>query len=159
MSGARWAPLALALAAGCAHARTVPAEVIRAGAHCGGDVQGTSARWLGTEQALRGALQTGAALGAPSQPPAVDFSREGVLLVAAGQRPTAGYGLALAEPGARVEDGVATVVVRFDEPASGAILAQVVTSPCLLVRLPGEGLREVRVVDPAGAVRATARVN
>lgn len=149
---------ALALAAACAHARPLPATVVRSGMQCGGAAEGVSARWLGTESALREALVLEAPLGVAPAAPAVDFSRSGVILVAMGQRPTAGYAISLAEPRAEVRDGVATLVVTLEEPAPDAMLAQVITSPCLLVSLPREGLREVRVVDAAGAVRAVARI-
>jgi hypothetical protein len=157
------AGLALVVAAlassGCARARVVPAQVVRSGAQCGGSATTTAAHWLGTEAALREALGASGPLGlAAAEPFPVDFSQQGVVLVSVGQRPTAGYAISLAAPGAEVKDGVATLTVKLEEPAPGAVLAQVVTSPCLLVALPREGLREVRVVDSAGAVRATAPV-
>jgi hypothetical protein len=133
--------------------------VIRSGPTCGGDAAGASARWLGDEAALRAALAAGAPLGGAAAPaPPVDFRREGVVLVASGRHPTAGHALSLHDAEVAVAGGVATLVVRFEEPPPGAILAQVVTSPCLLVRLPRGGAREVRIVDPAGAVRARAAI-
>jgi hypothetical protein len=147
------------VAAGCAHARGVPAVAVRGGAQCGGAGATPTARWIPSEAAARQALGLGAVLDGP--PPAslgVDFGRDGAVLVAMGRRPTAGYEIALASPRAEVKDGVATIAVRFEEPPQGAVLAQVVTSPCLLVVLPREGLREVRVVDGSGAVRAVAPV-
>jgi len=136
----------------------VTASVVRAGAQCGGDGSGPYARWIATEGALRAAMGSGGVFGAEAPSPPIDFAREGVLAVYMGQRPTAGYGLALHDPTVAIAGGVGTVVVRFEEPAPGAMVAQVLTSPCLLLRLPREDLREVRVVDPAGAVRAVAPV-
>jgi hypothetical protein len=149
-----------ALALACAHGgRVATASPVAGGAHCGREERGAVARFIGTEQAYRAALAAGGLPpgGAPRATP-IDFASEGVLLVEMGQRPTAGYALALAAPEVRVVDGVATVAVRFDAPPAGAMVAQVVTSPCLLVRLPRAGLRELRVVDASGALRATARV-
>lgn len=148
-----------AFLAGCAAHRhgVAAASAVHAGQHCGGPGAGPSARWIGDEAGLRAALSAGPALGgAAATAPRVDFSREGVVAVSAGTRPTAGYAIALHEEAVTIADGVATIVVRIDGPAAGAILAQVVTSPCLLVRLPREGIREVRVVDPVGALLATA---
>jgi hypothetical protein len=109
---------------------------------------------------VRQALAAEGPLGAPAvAAPGVDFARDGVVLVAMGRRSTAGYALALASRRAEVKGGVATLSVRFEEPAPGAVLAQVVTSPCLLVALPRKGLREVRVVDAGGVVRAVAPVS
>jgi hypothetical protein len=75
-----------------------------------------------------------------------------------GQRPTGGYALGLQDPTVAIANRVGTVVVRFQEPAPGAMVPQVLTSPCLLLKLPKDDLREVRVVDPTGLLRATAPV-
>lgn len=161
----RWAGrLALALAAvfsGCSSTRArapsnVTASVLRASTQCGGDVTGPSARWITNEGALRAALGSGGAFGESEAP--VDFHREGVLGVYMGQRPTAGYALALHDPNVPIAAGVGTVTVRFDEPGPGAYVAQVLTSPCLLLRVPKAGLRQIRVVDPTGTVRASVNV-
>jgi hypothetical protein len=160
MSARRGVALAvLVMAAGCAHSGPVPATTLRGGAQCGGAAAEPSARWLASEAELRQALAAEGPLGAQVALPAgVDFARDGVVLVAMGRRATAGYGVGLESEQVQVKGGVATLVVRFDEPPPGAIMAQVITSPCLLVALPREGLREVRVVDAAGAVRAVAPV-
>jgi protease stability complex PrcB-like protein len=157
----RLALAAALLSAACAAHRprgpaTVTASVVRASAQCGGDVSGPSARWIGTEGAFLAAMGAGGAFGAES--PKVDFRREGVLGVYMGQRPTAGYALALQDPTVAIADGVGRVVVRFEEPLAGAMVAQVLTSPCLLVRMPKDDIRLLRVVDPAGTVRASANV-
>lgn len=158
-----WAAVAaaLTLVAGCAHARGVPATMVRSGAQCGGAGQGPSARWLANEESLREVLAAEGplALSGPTQSHlAVDFTQQGVVLVSTGRKSTAGHAVTLAATEAEQKDGIATLAVRFDEPPPGAVLAQVVTSPCLLVALPRAGLREVRVVDAAGVVRATAPV-
>lgn len=88
----------------------------------------------------------------PPPASAVDFSREGVLLIAMGQRPTAGYGLSLSDT-VTFEDGVLTVWVDWREPPPGARQAQVVTNPCLLVQLPSVAFTRVRVVDREDRVR------
>lgn len=148
----------LLLAAACAGHRhgVTRASTVRAATQCGASDEAPSARWIATEGELRAALGFGAVLGTPEPAPAVDFSNEAVLAVFMGQKRTAGFGLALHETEVAVADGRATLVVRFEEPPPGAMLAQVVTSPCLLLRLPRSGIREVRVVDPGGALRAKA---
>lgn len=158
----RVASIAIAAAAflgGCAAHRhgVAAAAAIHAGSQCGDPGTGPSARWIGDEAGLRSALFGGASIGgAGVAPPPVNLSTEGVVLVSAGTRPTAGWTIALGEEAVALADGVATIVVRIDGPAAGAIVAQVLTNPCLLVRLPREGIGEVRVVDPAGAMLAIA---
>ncbi len=162
----RTAQLALAavvLAIACAAQRghrhgAATASVVRADTQCGGEATAPSARWISTEGAFRAALGAGGVFGGEAASPAIDFAKEGVLAIFMGQRTTGGYGLALHDPAVTIADGVGTVVVRFEEPAPGMMVTQVLTSPCLLLRMPRGGLREVRVVDPAGTVRATAMV-
>lgn len=87
------------------------------------------------------------------EPPAVEFKHESVLLLAMGQRPTAGYQLALAQPSLRIDDGVAVVRVLWMEPAPSSAQAQVLTSPCAMLKLPRKGYERVRVVDQNGQAR------
>ncbi len=157
---ARLALAAAVLSTACASHRprgpaSVTASVLRAGTQCGGEVTGPSAHWISTEGVLRAAMGTGGAFGVEADLP-VDFHKEGVLAVYMGQRPTGGYALALHAPAVAIQDHVGTVVVRFEEPQPGGMVTQVITSPCLLIRLPRAELQQVRVVDPAGTLRATA---
>ena len=89
----------------------------------------------------------------PPSPPAVDFPREGVLLIAMGQRSSAGYGLTLADKVAVVRDGVLTVRVDWREPLPDRLRAQVMTSPCLLVAVPDAGFTRIEVVDQEERLR------
>ncbi len=159
---------ALALA-GCAHqeaaaappaspppAGEVVVQALRGSDQCG-DTPAPWVRWIGEPMAWRGALPS---TGFGSGPKAieVDFAASGVLLVGQGQRPTSGHGVELATPLARVEGRTAVVRVVLRAPATGAITAQVVTSPCLAVRVPRQGLEEVRAVDQEGRLLGSARV-
>jgi hypothetical protein len=71
-----------------------------------------------------------------------------LVAISRGRQPTPGYAFAL--EGARRQDGTAVVSVRWDTPESGAVLAQVMTHPCLVVSLPGTGLTRVEAVDQSG---------
>jgi PrcB C-terminal len=160
-SAGRLALAAAALVAACAAQRvrgpsSVTASVVRASAQCGGEASGPAARWIATEGAFHAAMGAGGMFGGEATAP--DFRKEGVLAVFMGQRPTAGYGLALHDPNVAIVDGVGKVVVRFEEPEPGAMVAQVLTSPCLLLRMPKQGIRQLRVVDPSGTQRASANV-
>jgi hypothetical protein len=66
--------------------------------------------------------------------PAVDFSKEMVLAVFLGSRPTAGYALEIVSA---TQNG-GTLVVRYREsaPARSAMTAQVLTSPYHFVAVP-----------------------
>lgn len=77
----------------------------------------------------------------------VDFSREGILVVAMGQKPTGGYGLALNREVAVISDDAAVLRVSWIEPPKDAILPQVITSPCLAVILPKGSYNRIRLLD------------
>jgi hypothetical protein len=68
------------------------------------------------------------------QPPAVDFSKEMVLAVFLGSRPTAGYGVEII--GTKEANGALTVQYRQTRPPPGAITAQVITMPYVMVAVP-----------------------
>ena len=66
--------------------------------------------------------------------PAVDFSKEMVVAVFLGSRPTAGFSMEIV--GAREEGATLTVQYRETRPQAGRIAAQVLTSPYHIVAVP-----------------------
>jgi hypothetical protein len=72
--------------------------------------------------------------GAPGALPAVDFSREMVVGVFLGSRPTAGYGVEIV----RAVGNSGALVVEYIEtaPSRDAITAQILTAPYHLVAIP-----------------------
>ena len=86
--------------------------------------------------------------------PASTLNSERVFVISMGLRPTAGYRLSLAHTRARLEHGVATIPLTWHEPATGAITAQVITHPCLVVALEKRRYAAVRAVDQNGVERA-----
>ncbi len=72
---------------------------------------------------------------APDKPvPAVDFSREMVVGVFLGSRPTAGYAVEIS--GTRAASAALVVAYRVGAPSPDTITAQVITSPYHLVAIP-----------------------
>jgi hypothetical protein len=68
--------------------------------------------------------------------PAVDFTRAVVIGVFLGSRPTSGFTVEITA--VKTQDALAVVEYIERRPAPGAIVAQVLTSPFHLVRLPRE---------------------
>lgn len=136
--------------------REVDVRVVRASARCAVPGQGVTARWVGSADGLADVFPQ--PLGADETAPDVDFRRDRVLVVGMGPKPTGGYAIELARPKAPVKGDVAAVVVALREPEPGALVTQALTSPCLAVAVPREGIAEVKVVDAKGAVLASARV-
>ncbi len=67
-------------------------------------------------------------------PPKVDFTREMVLCVAIGQRPTGGYGVRITRT--HLEGGELHVEVHETRPPQGAIVPMVLSQPYEMVRVP-----------------------
>ena len=68
-----------------------------------------------------------------------------LVAISRGQQPTPGYALSL--DSALAEGTTALIQVIWDSPPSDAVLAQVITHPCLVVGLPSASFSKVRVVD------------
>ena len=77
----------------------------------------------------------------------VDFSREGIFIAAMGQKPTGGYGLHLARESAAIKNEAAVLKVTWVEPQKGAMLPQMITSPCLAISLPKGPYSQIDVID------------
>ncbi len=71
----------------------------------------------------------------PAPPvPAVDFSREIIVVAAAGMRPSSGYAIQVMS--ATEAKGDVTVSVELISPGAGCINAQMMTSPVDIARIP-----------------------
>jgi hypothetical protein len=81
----------------------------------------------------------------PPERPAVDFRREAVVIVAAGERPTGGWTVTV--DSVAPANGGLTVSYTLSGPGAGCITAQIITSPVDVVRVP----------RPSGEVRFTSR--
>ena len=64
----------------------------------------------------------------------IDFSAESVLIVSAGQKPSAGYGLKLTNWLLEQDHWQVTRIAQ--QPGANSMQAQFITSPCLLVKIP-----------------------
>ncbi len=83
--------------------------------------------------------------GTRARPP-VDFSREMVVGVFAGGRPTAGFEVEIV--GARSEGTALVVEYREKPPRQGALTAQVLTAPYHIVAVPRHDVVTFETVNP-----------
>lgn len=151
---------ALTLMGGCAQTSSsaasdsvLPAQTLYVSPQCG-SLEQSALLWIASAEDWR--FHYGQVMSLrmnPPAPPLVDFPREGVLLIAMGQRPSAGYGLNLIGETVAMEDGVLTVRVAWREPLPGYRQAQMISNPCLLAKLPDAGFSRIRVLDQDGRVR------
>ena len=142
------APIALipllAIAIGCTGSQQLDAvEVLNYG-QCEGLEAGLTIVDFATTATIRGSRLI-AAPGTPSNDP-------DVLLIALsrGTQPTPGYGFAL--QAVSREGAQARIRVNWFSPPADAVLAQLITQPCLVVGLPGAGIRRVEAFDQSGAL-------
>lgn len=75
-------------------------------------------------------------------------------LIEMGQRHTAGHGVAVSRE-AREVGGNLQVYTTYFAPPADAMTAQMISSPCVLVRLPNALYNAVEVYDQDGELRAT----
>ncbi|GAB5477469.1 MAG: hypothetical protein Marn2KO_09360 [Marinobacter nauticus] len=73
----------------------------------------------------------------------VDLSREALVMVTLGQKPTAGYSVGLQSALAQGESLV--LDMRVNEPAPDMMVAQVITSPCAVLAVEPRGWQQIRV--------------
>jgi len=88
----------------------------------------------------------------------VDFSREGILMVSMGQKPTGGYRLGLNREFAVISDGTAVLSVSWIDPPKSAILPQIITSPCLAIILPKGPYSQIHLLDQDAHLRLQLRI-
>lgn len=66
-----------------------------------------------------------------------------VLLIAQGRKPTPGYGLTLTD--SRLTGKTLEIRVAAHSPAPGQAMAQMITTPCLILSIPRNGWQQLRV--------------
>ncbi len=130
------AALVLSLA-GCSGARPVQTEVMLAHQNCQTLEAGITPVTLDRVAKIRGSRLISldpagqAQQGQPQQPQLNDIA---LFAISKGEMPTPGYSMTLA--GAKLAEQVLTVQVNWQTPAADAVLAQVITHPCLVIAVP-----------------------
>lgn len=90
-------------------------------------------------------------LGAPKiEKPNMDFMRENVLVVFMGQRPTAGYGFTLPPNALSLAGDTASLKLNYLSPPKGAMTAQIITSPCIFLKITKTSIHKLRIIDQEG---------
>ena len=139
---------------------TVEVTLLTQSSQCWSDVVEPSVAWITGSEAYKSAYEQTRRhiLGGADYLPAVDFTRSNVVVVYMGKYSTAGYQLELAAETAAINDHELTLFVSWVEPPVDALMAQVITSPCLLVSIPKGDYLAIRVRDAGGGIRASTRL-
>ena len=124
--------------------RDIEVAVLSSAVHCGGPTEAPRADWISQPEASR--LPSRSTL-----PPAPSYTWdpavEGALLIHMGTRPTGGYSIELASPTAKVHKAVATILINWIEPEPGSFVTQALTAPCLLLKIPRQGIEKIVIKD------------
>ena len=137
-----------------ANASPITVEVLYRDQQC--NVLQAQTRWLDSPQAYQALfeeLRKTYVGGSGQQPPPVDFTQNGVLLVAMGQKNTGGYAVDLAASDAEISESILKLSVNWHEPKKGMMVTQALTSPCLLLKVPKARFERIEVKDQSGATR------
>lgn len=143
------------LAMGRMGSTELPFETLYSSARCDSSVKGPAITWVTDDDAYRLLYRRlqGSLLGGPPAPE-VDFKRETVILVEMGFRPSGGYEI-IVNPGSVVKrDAELEVNADFKSPPPDMLTAQVITSPCVILRLKRVSFKKIRLLDASGSVVA-----
>ena len=141
---------------------TVPIEVMRGGSMVGLDEKEPGGIWIADRKQLddfsiRHIKKT--KIGGTSDfPEKIDFSKEGMLIVWMGLKPTGGHALQTVADQAAIENRSAIVPIRRITPEQGAMLTQVITQPYLMLRVGKGDFDSIAIVDPDGPSRIVVPV-
>lgn len=92
-------------------------------------------------------------MGQGTEPPTVDFKKYFVVQIEMGQKPTAGYSVTIDKPSASLIDDKLVIKTNWQEPSQGHQLPQIITNPCLIVRVPAIKFKSIQVLDQADKER------
>ncbi len=79
--------------------------------------------------------------------PTTDFNEFYVIAIEMGRKPTAGFGIDAKKITASLEDRVAIIQISWQQPSSDMLMAQMLTSPCVLVLLTRGAYDRILVKD------------
>lgn len=148
---------ALLCLAGCGTqpvSTSLTATLLTAGAYCGHMDTAGKAVWLDNAAELHAVYDAinRQRLGESPAWPEVDFMNYGVIAVFMGLKSTGGYTLALENQEVPINKKVAELRLISGTPSPDQFTVQVITSPCLLIKMPKAGYSAVRIVDRGGSL-------
>lgn len=135
-----------------------PVVVIQQVSVCGKLVE---SQWLDNPQQYHStfeALFQGLISDSRPQPAPINFKTHAALLISMGQQRTGGYSVRLASDQIQVSDGRGKVSVKWITAKSGMVTIQMLTNPCLLLKVPRGNYRIVDVVDQNGNLQQTIAI-
>lgn len=119
------------------------------------------AQWIANEKDLaRAYVRMGRHLlgGKGQAVPQIDFKVDAILLVAMGQKMTGGYAIKMSAEPVIIDGQTATLKLRWVKPKRGGMTIQILTNPCILIKMSKGDYTHVKVLDQFGALRAELKL-
>jgi hypothetical protein len=132
---------ATSLAAGCADAHHVDVMTVLAQGNCQTEKTGVQLIDYATLASYRGTHLIGMTESSQAQQ-----NPAHLIAIAPGQFPTAGYSVQLLD-GSTLADKLLTINIKVERPPADAMLAQMITHPCLVVGVADPAVARVRVLN------------
>jgi hypothetical protein len=132
---------AASLATACADAHHVDVMTVLAQGNCQTEKTGVELIDYATLATYRGTHLIGM-----SESPEAQRNPAHLIAIAPAQFPTAGYGVALLD-GSTLTDKLLTIRIKIERPPADAVLAQMITHPCLVVGIADPAVGRVRVLN------------
>lgn len=149
---------------GCTHANApggfqpLDAEIIHKSTTCGKMSDMPNALWL-TDKAKLATIfdkmnrrRIGGSL--PDWGETFNFNEFGILFVHMGRKPTGGFHLEYIPGHAYVSGQTATVLLKWMTPAADDMVTQMITHPCLMLKLPKADFTRIEILDQHGKLKA-----
>ena len=149
---------------GCPHAEppkhfeSINVQVMNTRTHCGNTAETPTALWIADRARLTKVFdrmnrrQIGGS--APEWTENFDFKNYGILFVHMGRQPTGGYALEYVPGHAHISGETATVVLKWMTPDPAAMVTQVITTPCMMLKMPKTGFTRIEIIDQHGRLKA-----
>ncbi len=80
----------------------------------------------------------------------LDFGQVSVIVISMGQKPTPGYAIEVPEGSVTLQGTSLTINTVWRQPPEGAILAQVLTSPCIAITVLTTQYNTVKIMNQHG---------
>lgn len=132
---------ATSLAAGCADAPHVDVMTVLTHGNCQTDKTGVQLIDYATLATYRGTHLIGM-----TQSSEAERNPAHLIAIVPAQFPTPGYSVQLVE-GSTLTDKLLTIKIKVDRPPADAMLAQMITHPCLVVGIADPAVARVRVMN------------
>lgn len=78
---------------------------------------------------------------------AIQANNNYILQINMGLKRTGGYAIKLGSQTMKLASGIAVIQLTWRQPAAGSFVTQALTSPCILLEIPGRDYNRIRIID------------